>query len=76
MINKMNSKSYYLKKHTFLPVIHVEDKEQAINQTRIALDNGADGIFLINHHISHSRLFEIFKEIRELFFNTWIGINC
>jgi len=60
----------------FLPVIHVEDKEQAINQTRIALDNGADGIFLINHHISHSRLFEIFKEIRELFFNTWIGINC
>jgi len=65
-----------LKKHTFLPVIHVEEKEQAITQTRIAFDNGADGVFLINHFFGHSRLFEIYGEIRKLFGNEWIGINC
>ena len=60
----------------FLPVIHVENKKQAINQTNIALDNGADGIFLINHSIRYYELIEIYEEIRKLFSNTWIGINC
>lgn len=59
-----------------LPVIHVESKEQAINQTRTALDNGADGIFLINHYINHSKLFGIYKYIRIIFPKAWIGINC
>lgn len=70
MINKLNTNS-----KMFLPVIHVENKEQATDQTKTALDYGADGVFLINHYINYSKLFKIYKEIRRLF-NTWIGINC
>ncbi len=52
MINKLNTN---LK--VFLPVIHVVNKEQAKLETRIALNNGADGIFLINHSILYFKLF-------------------
>jgi len=59
----------------FLPVIHVENKEQVINQIQIALINGADGVFLINHYIEDEELIQIYKTIRILFPKIWIGLN-
>lgn len=71
MINKLNTN---LK--VFLPVIHVENESQGIEQATLSLLNGVYGIFLINHSISYSKLFKVYKNIRILFPESWIGINC
>lgn len=75
----MSRKSYrevFPKRHTFLPVIHVLSAEQAYQNTAIALDNGADGVFLINHAISAATLLEHYQRVREWCQpNAWIGLN-
>jgi hypothetical protein len=52
----------------FLPVIHCKDIDQAGEQVRIALDNGADGVFLIEN-------LSVLPQIRHEFPNAWIGVN-
>jgi uncharacterized protein len=62
----------------FIAVIHVNNLFQAINQTRLAIENGADGVFLINHDvwkISWSALNSIYFRLHQQFRNTWIGLN-
>ena len=65
-------------KHNFLAVVHVKDEKQAIEQTKIVLDNNADGVLLINHGGGHSykQLIEIYKAVRETHKSSWIGLNC
>lgn len=63
------------KKHTFLPVIHCIDWDQAERNLRIAIDSGADGAFLINHDIPARRLLSIYATLRYGFDSFWIGIN-
>src|ERR1035437_6674807 len=63
-------------KHTFLAVVHVEGGSQALRNARIAEQEGADGIFLINHSISYASLIECYERIRELLPSFWIGLNC
>jgi len=63
-------------KHTFLAVVHVEGGAQALRNARIAEQEGADGIFLINHSISYVSLVECYREIREQLPGFWIGLNC
>ncbi len=46
-------KSIFPKKHAFLAVVHVEGGVQALRNAKIAEQEGADGIFLINHSISY-----------------------
>jgi uncharacterized protein len=62
-----------------LAVIHAESVGQAHTNAEIARENGADGIFLINHNIEPEELLEIYKELRaEDEFNPgmfWIGLN-
>jgi len=58
-----------------LPVIHVEDEEQAARNLEVALEAGADGVFLINHSINASDLAVIFQRIRQRFPEEWIGVN-
>ncbi len=67
---------FALPTRAFLPVIHVEHSEQALRNARIALQNGAHGIFLINHAITSVQLFAIFREVRAEFPDAWIGLNC
>ncbi len=63
-------------KRAFFPVIHVVDYEQAYRNTAIALDNGGDGVFLINHMSGGAkRLIEIYTRIRQQFDQEWIGLN-
>lgn len=65
----------------FLPVVHVVDPIQAIQQVKIAFEHGADGIFLIchphsvNNLVTWENLTEVAKLIRILFPLKWIGIN-
>ncbi len=63
-------------KHMIYPVIHVEDKGQAIGNTLIAKKAGADGVFLINHEITPKELLEIHAQVAEAVPDWWIGINC
>ncbi|MDB5194751.1 MAG: hypothetical protein JWN50_765 [Parcubacteria group bacterium] len=59
----------------FLPVVHVESKEQALRNASIALDNGADGIFLIGHSMSVSGLRSVYEHVRGTLPEAWIGLN-
>ena len=57
------------------PVIHVQDEQQAVEQTDLAKIAGADGVWLINHGISGTELWSIFLEVRNYFPDFWIGLN-
>ena len=62
--------------HVILPVVHVESEKQAFANVEIAFEEGADGVFLINHKFNCEHLLEIYKKIREKYKNEWIGLNC
>jgi len=71
----------FSKRHTFLAVIHVEGGAQALRNARLANDEGADGIFLINHSatnqsIPYVSLLDCYEEIRSKMSTLWIGVNC
>ena len=63
-------------KHTFLAVIHVEGGLQALRNVKIAEQEGADGVFLVNHSISYGSLIECYYSIKGMFSKLWIGLNC
>ena len=63
-------------RHVVLPVIHVVDEEQSCRNAEIAREAGADGIFLINHDLSYTRLLDIHAAVVSDFSDWWVGINC
>ena len=71
----MRYRDQFKKKYTLLPVIHVRDEEQAIQNASLALEHG-DGCFLINHSISPKDLLHIYETVRKKFPSAWIGVNC
>lgn len=68
-------------KKKFYPVIHCVNPYtkggigHAFANIRIAIENGADGVFLIGHRLHHADLFYIYEQVRKQFPDTWIGIN-
>ncbi len=58
-----------------LPVIHVLDVAQAERNARIAIGEGAAGVFLINHDFAYPRLLPIIRHVREKFPALWLGVN-
>ena len=70
-----NYRSVFPKQNTFLAVIHAENEVQAMQNIAIAHDNGADGVFLINHTISPDVLVGIYASARMAFPTFWIGMN-
>ena len=62
-------------KKRFYAVIHVEDFEQVSVNAAYAYENGADGIFLINHSLSCEDLLEIYHDVRKKYPDQWIGLN-
>lgn len=64
------------RRHVVLPVIHATDCGQALRNTRIAREAGADGVFLINHDMSCMALVEVYREVVAAFPAWWIGLNC
>lgn len=59
----------------FYPVIHVMSPRQAVENLAVALDAGADGVFLIGHSLDHRDLCRIFLRCRDSHPDAWIGIN-
>lgn len=68
-------KRIFPRRNTFIAVVHVEHTAQALRNVRIALDEGADGVFLINHRIPADQLHSCFEVIRNAFPKKWIGVN-
>lgn len=65
----------------FYPVIHCIDPREkqgvghAIKNTSIAIENGADGVFLIGHGMEYVELLYIYENVRKQFPKIWIGVN-
>jgi predicted TIM-barrel enzyme len=58
-----------------LPVIHVLDNAQAERNVRIAIGEGAAGVFLINHDFPYPQFLPIIRHVRERFPALWLGVN-
>jgi len=69
-------KSRFQDKHAFLAVVYVEGGAQALRNVKIAHEEGADGVFLINHSIPYLSLIECYTMIKQKFPEFWIGLNC
>ena len=58
------------------PVVHVSDSQQAVEQTGVALQAGADGVYLIDHGSgSESGLVEVFNDVDAAHPDSFIGLN-
>jgi hypothetical protein len=57
-------------------VIHTKgDPAHALQQTQLALENGAGGVFLINHRVGFRELQADYAHVREHCPHAWIGLN-
>lgn len=64
----------------FFPVIHCISPlyggiKHAQQNSKIAFENGADGVFLIGHTMKCGELLAIYQQVRLLYPEKWIGIN-
>jgi len=71
----MTYREVFKKPHVFLAVIHVLNIKQALRNVRIAIENGADGVFLIDHNRSYNELLFTYFRVRADFPSAWIGLN-
>lgn len=62
--------------HVFLVVVHVQSELQTLNSIGLAKQEGADGVFLINHRVSYKTLVEYYETASKLHPNFWMGLNC
>jgi uncharacterized protein len=58
-----------------LPVIHVQDNAQAERNVRVAIGEGAAGVFLINHDFAYPKFLPIIRHVRNRFPALWLGVN-
>ena len=58
-----------------LPVVHVLNETQAGNNIDIAIREGAQGVFLINHDFNFIELLPILVQVRKVYPSLWIGVN-
>ncbi len=65
----------FRKSRVLLAVNHIESVDQALENTRVAFGEGADGVFLINHSISSGKLREVYYEVRKEVPGGWLGLN-
>jgi predicted TIM-barrel enzyme len=68
-------KTVFRKKHTLLVVVHAHSEEHALRNVKVARENGADGVFLINHILDADELVRCYLAVREVHPTWWIGIN-
>lgn len=58
-----------------LPVIHLRDLHQAREQVDVALENGADGVWLIHHAAAYDVTGTIAEQVRARYADLWMGVN-
>src|SRR5436190_24119455 len=70
-------RAVFANRHVVLPVIHVVGREQAVRNTRLARDHGADGAFLISHgRVSDDELLTIHAAVAADMGDWFVGVNC
>lgn len=58
------------------PVVHIQDTEQALDQSSLALESGADGVYLIDHEgRSPDNLIHAFNQVKEAHPERFVGVN-
>lgn len=57
------------------PVIHVLDESRTRENIRVAMGEGAAGIFLINHDFGVEPFLPIIRDARAAFPDLWLGLN-
>jgi len=58
-----------------LPVIHVTDNDQAVRNVAIVIEEGAAGVFLINHDFAYPEFLPIIRHVRKRYPSLWLGVN-
>lgn len=58
-----------------MPVIHALDTDQCLKNVQLALQEGAHGVFLINHDFPYPQLLPIIKQVRAHYPDLWLGVN-
>ncbi|MEK7176871.1 MAG: BtpA/SgcQ family protein [Patescibacteria group bacterium] len=65
-----------MRKNQLIVVIHAQSETQALENVQIAFDNGADGVFLINHDISPEKLQDIYAKVDDsISKGRFLGVN-
>lgn len=59
----------------FLPVIHPVSEATAVASIEVAVQSGADGIFLIDQGMSASEVLDFVPRVRRRHEKLWIGVN-
>ncbi len=57
------------------PVIHVVDEKQVISNVTVATEEGAQGVFLINHDFDVETFLPIIEAVRVQYPSLWLGVN-
>ncbi|MBX2868681.1 MAG: hypothetical protein KTR18_08400 [Acidiferrobacterales bacterium] len=58
-----------------LPVIHVQDEKQVLDNIHVAVSEGAQGVFLINHDFGIEPFLPLIKSARSHYPALWLGVN-
>lgn len=59
----------------FYPVLHVLTSQQALEQSKLLFENGADGLFLISHEGDNKLVTSLVAEVKSKFPSLKVGIN-
>ena len=59
----------------FLPVVHITDEAQALEQVAVARGARADGVWLIDHANTSAELLAVYRKVRAEHPDFWIGLN-
>lgn len=68
--------SFHGFRKVFLAVVHIQDEPQVLRNVALARDNGAHGVFLINHHSDAMHLLAMYRRARIVHPDWWIGVNA
>lgn len=56
-------------------VVHALTKEQVTENIQLVLDEGATGVFLVNHDFDYPEMLPIVRQVRGQFPNIFLGVN-
>lgn len=57
------------------PVVHVTSRQQALEQSDLAFDLGADGVYLIDHGNAEEPLVDVFESVKSRHADQFVGVN-
>ena len=57
------------------PVVHINNPDTAREEATVALESGADGIYLIDHAARHDVVFDTYANVRSQHPDAYIGMN-